>query len=64
MSNNNSSANIIINSMIHHSKLLLKRQQFKTKTLIRLQEEANFVGGGCWKEGTRLREHAVIYMLI
>lgn len=44
MSNNNSSANIIINSMIHHSKLSLKGNR---KTF-RLQERSWFWGGWVW----------------
>lgn len=48
MSNNNSSANIIINSMIHHSKLSLKGNNSKQtkKNFSRLRERSRF-----WLEG-------------
>lgn len=46
MSNNNSSANIIINSMIHHSKLSFKRQRFQTENYQVAGKKLILVGGG------------------
>lgn len=54
MSKNNSSANIIINSMIHHSKLSLEGNDSKEGKRRGLQERSWL----WWREVTGLSEHA------
>lgn len=44
MSNNNSSANIIINSMIHHSRLSLKGINSKVKKTNKTKQNKQVVG--------------------